>query len=47
MDEHLQSSIPALYAGGDIVRGGATVILAMGDGKHAAQEMDDMLKAKK
>lgn len=47
VDEHLQSSIPALYAGGDIVRGGATVILAMGDGKHAAQEMDDMLKAKK
>ena len=47
VDEHLQSSIPALYAGGDIVRGGATVILDMGDGKHAAQEMDDMLKAKK
>lgn len=46
VDEHLQSSIPALYAGGDIVRGGATVILAMGDGKHAAKEMDEMLRAK-
>lgn len=46
VDEHLQSSIPALYAGGDIVRGGATVILAMGDGKHAAKEMDEMLRVK-
>lgn len=46
VDEHLRSSIPALYAGGDIVRGGATVILAMGDGKHAAKEMDEMLRAK-
>ena len=35
-DETMQSSIPTLYAGGDIVRGGATVILAMGDGRRAA-----------
>lgn len=28
-----------IYAGGDIVRGGATVILAMGDGRKAAQNM--------
>ena len=41
--EDMQSSIPMLYAGGDIVRGGATVILAMGDGKHAAEEMDKAL----
>jgi NADPH-dependent glutamate synthase beta subunit-like oxidoreductase len=30
------TSIPGLFAGGDIVRGGATVILAMGDGRKAA-----------
>ena len=47
VNEHLQSSIPTLYAGGDIVRGGATVILAMGDGKLAAQEMDNAIKQKK
>lgn len=35
----LQSSIPDIFAGGDIVRGGATVILAMGDGRRAAAEM--------
>lgn len=46
VNEHLQSSIPMLYAGGDIVRGGATVILAMGDGKRAAREMDEALKLK-
>lgn len=37
--ETMQSSIPTIYAGGDIVRGGATVILAMGDGRRAAQAM--------
>jgi len=36
-DENLMSSIPGVFAGGDIVRGAATVILAMGDGKKAAQ----------
>jgi glutamate synthase (NADPH/NADH) small chain len=40
----MQSSIPFLYAGGDIVRGGATVILAMGDGKKAAENMDQKLR---
>jgi glutamate synthase (NADPH/NADH) small chain len=34
--EDLQSNISGVFAGGDIVRGGATVILAMGDGKKAA-----------
>jgi glutamate synthase (NADPH/NADH) small chain len=34
--EVMQSNIPGLFAGGDIVRGGATVILAMGDGRKAA-----------
>ena len=42
-DATMQSSISDLYAGGDIVRGGATVILAMGDGRHAAQSMHDAL----
>lgn len=36
----MQSDIPMLFAGGDIVRGGATVILAMGDGRKAAASMD-------
>lgn len=39
-DETLETTIPMLYAGGDIVRGGATVILAMGDGRRAAAAMD-------
>ena len=39
VDENLRSSIPLIFAGGDIVRGGATVILAMGDGRHAAAAM--------
>jgi glutamate synthase (NADPH) small chain len=39
----MQSSIPEIFAGGDIVRGGATVILAMGDGRNAAQSMHEYL----
>ena len=39
----MQSSITDIYAGGDIVRGGATVILAMGDGRRAAQHMHQAL----
>lgn len=46
VDESLCSTIPMLYAGGDIVRGGATVILAMGDGRHAAASMDAALSGK-
>lgn len=38
-DDNLKTSIQGLYAGGDIVRGGATVILAMGDGRKAANRM--------
>ena len=41
--EDMQSSRPMLYAGGDIVRGGATVILAMGDGRRAAANMHEAL----
>jgi glutamate synthase (NADPH/NADH) small chain len=39
----LLSSLPQVYAGGDIVRGGATVILAMGDGRQAAASMHHRL----
>ena len=46
VNEKMQSSIPTIFAGGDIVRGGATVILAMGDGRKAAASMDEMLSAK-
>ena len=42
-DETLQTSVPFMFAGGDIVRGGATVILAMGDGRRAAASMDRQL----
>jgi glutamate synthase (NADPH/NADH) small chain len=42
--ETMQSDLPDVYAGGDIVRGGATVILAMGDGRKAAAAMDKALK---
>lgn len=43
VNEGMQSSIPTIFAGGDIVRGGATVILAMGDGRAAAKSMDEYL----
>jgi glutamate synthase (NADPH/NADH) small chain len=43
VNEKMQSSIPTLFAGGDIVRGGATVILAMADGRKAAKEMHEYL----
>lgn len=45
VNDLLQSSDPTIFAGGDIVRGGATVILAMGDGKQAAASMDAQLQA--
>lgn len=43
VNDKMQSSIPTLFAGGDIVRGGATVILAMSDGRKAAKEMHEYL----
>ncbi|WP_018910438.1 bifunctional dihydroorotate dehydrogenase B NAD binding subunit/NADPH-dependent glutamate synthase [Prevotella veroralis] len=43
VSDQMQSSRPEIYAGGDIVRGGATVILAMGDGRRAAASMDKSL----
>lgn len=44
VNEHMQSSKSNIFAGGDIVRGGATVILAMGDGRKAALYMDKKLQ---
>ena len=46
VDDNMQSSCKGIFAGGDIVRGGATVILAMGDGKKAAHSMDAKLMGK-
>lgn len=43
VNEDMQTTIPTLFAGGDIVRGGATVILAMGDGRKAALAMHNYL----
>ncbi len=44
-DETMQSNLSEFFGGGDIVRGGATVILAMGDGRRAAKHIDEMFKA--
>jgi len=47
VDENtMQTALPEIFAGGDIVRGGATVILAMGDGKRAAESLHACLQAK-
>jgi glutamate synthase (NADPH/NADH) small chain len=46
VNEGMQSARSEIFAGGDIVRGGATVILAMGDGRCAAQNMDEYLQSK-
>jgi glutamate synthase (NADPH/NADH) small chain len=43
IDETGMTSMPGVFAGGDIVRGAATVILAMGDGKAAAGNIDRYL----
>ena len=44
VNDQMQSSRPEIFAGGDIVRGGATVIIAMGDGRRAAASMDEKLR---
>ena len=43
VDEDGMTSVPGIFAGGDIVRGAATVILAMGDGKRAARAIERYL----
>jgi glutamate synthase (NADPH/NADH) small chain len=45
-EETMQTALPDIFAGGDIVRGGATVILAMGDGKRAAESLHADLTGK-
>ena len=45
VDENGMTNLPGVFAGGDIVRGAATVILAMGDGKRAARKINDYLVA--
>jgi glutamate synthase (NADPH/NADH) small chain len=45
IDERGMTSVPGVFAGGDIVRGAATVILAMGDGKRVAAAMDDYVRS--
>lgn len=45
-DDTMQTTCSDVFAGGDIVRGGATVILAMGDGRKAAAQMDSYLQSK-
>jgi len=46
VDEHCRTPMPGVYAGGDIVLGAATVILAMGHGRIAAAAINDDLAAK-
>ncbi len=47
VDENLMTSMPGVFAGGDAIRGEATVILAMGDGKRAAKAIDEYIRRKK
>ena len=47
VNDAMQSAIPTIFAGGDIVRGGATVILAMSDGRKAAKAMHEYLEGEK
>jgi len=47
VDENGMTSLPGVFAGGDIVRGAATVILAMGDGKRAAKAIDNYLQLRR
>ncbi len=46
IDDSGQTSLPNVFAGGDVVRGGATVILAMRDGRTAAEAIDRALRPK-
>jgi len=47
VDERCRTSMPGVFAGGDIVLGAATVILAMGQGRIAAAAMNEYLAGKK
>jgi glutamate synthase (NADPH/NADH) small chain len=45
VDENLKTNIDGVYAGGDAIRGNATVILALGDGRKAAQSIHEYIAA--
>ncbi|HDZ36534.1 MAG TPA: dihydropyrimidine dehydrogenase, partial [Thermococcus sp.] len=47
VDENMMTSIPGVFAGGDAIRGEATVILAMGDGRRAAGAIHEYLTEKR
>ncbi|MCX6270549.1 MAG: FAD-dependent oxidoreductase [Bacteroidetes bacterium] len=44
VNEDFETNIPGVFAGGDVVNGGATVVQAVGEGKKAAQSIDNFLK---
>ena len=46
LDEEGKTTMPGVYAGGDIIRGGATVLLAMKDGIEAAKRINAYLEGK-
>ena len=46
IDERGETNLPNVFAGGDVVRGGATVILAMRDGRAAALAIEEALRPK-
>jgi NADPH-dependent glutamate synthase beta subunit-like oxidoreductase len=43
VDDNGKTSMDRIYAGGDIVLGAATVILAMGEGRRAAESINELL----
>jgi glutamate synthase (NADPH/NADH) small chain len=47
IDERQMTSRPGIFAGGDLARGGATVILAMRDGKQSASAIHEYLESKR
>ncbi len=47
VNENFETNIPGIFAGGDVVNGGATVVQAVGEGKKAAQSMHNYLSARR
>jgi glutamate synthase (NADPH/NADH) small chain len=47
VDDHLMTSIPGVFAGGDAIRGESTVVEAMADGRRAAEEIDKYVSARR
>ena len=47
VDENLKTNVEGVYAGGDAIRGNATVILALGDGRKAAKSIHERLSKKR